>query len=734
MEKKEKTRKKLELTVELLDLKTGEETPKIAIYLLDATGKVQKKVATVKDGKLTLDVALAREKQKILAIGPDSEKPEQIRLNTLLQFRIGDQWSHWEKTKVVEIPRDWWIAWPWIKICVSGRVRKCWPFILPYPRAELGGVSLGIPYTPFLRCAPICNGVVEVYERVCCCPVITPINISDILKKLKMYLKVHPRKVWPPPPPEQGVPFPGPRPDPAPFDRVTLRSLKQAEAMGVNLSSAEPPLDMSADIRALQELPHSEAVSYILAKPYLWSFVCKCSEHKLGEVVLGPDGHFTFCYFRFPIVLHMKCWRSYYYKVRQWQENKWVYIYDGAAAKKYFTLDEFAELRTWLGRACIGDEPDVPYDKPFVMLQDIGSTHSYRLVSPTQTGENSVAVPPANGGLVDPPSGGGATLMQLVNRPWGKVLYFRLYFHPNMKLLGAKYYRLSILPVDANGNVASGETPTFLPNPMAALSWLKFVYVGGKADVQGQILGPVDPSTVGGNVGLFEIPYREDALWLEGQFHGYWDTRLDTNGRYLLAVEVFNAAGQRLTPGVAAGGDVHANFDYLKWLKEKGSGSTSKVAFAKLQHLFWIDNLPVMADIVDLRKNGFAYGDECQFMTGLSDTKFSVGFRAFHPTVDSTLPPETFMYYYTLWWHRGLNGPNATIETGGANKPSNSIADPPAESNSQKFANMLDSSAVGAKCTFAVNLWVYAKHTNGSRRLHEYDRYDQAAFALEITS
>ena len=36
-----------------------------------------------------------------------------------------------------------------------------------------------------------------------------------------------------------------------------------------------------------------------------------------------------------------------------------------------------------------------------------------------------------------------------------------------------------------------------------------------------------------------------------------------------------------------------------------------------------------------------------------------------------------------------------------------------------------------AECTFAMNLRVRAKHTNGSRRISEYDRADQAAFALE---
>ena len=90
------------------------------------------------------------------------------------------------------------------------------------------------------------------------------------------------------------------------------------------------------------------------------------------------------------------------------------------------------------------------------------------------------------------------------------------------------------------------------------------------------------------------------------------------------------------------------------------------------------------------------------------------------------------MYYYTIWYHRGLNGPNVTIQTDGANAPSTLLGGPPATSIPQTFASMLGTSNHGAKCTFALNLWAYAKHTNGSRRLSEYDRSDQAAFALEI--
>ena len=148
--------------------------------------------------------------------------------------------------------------------------------------------------------------------------------------------------------------------------------------------------------------------------------------------------------------------------------------------------------------------------------------------------------------------------------------------------------------------------------------------------------------------------------------------------------------------------------------------------FATLQHVFWIDKQACYADIEDLRMNGLPRDQECQFMTGMDSSTFSAGYRAYHLNGP---PGETFMWYRHLWYHRGLNGPDSTIEFAGDNAPPNPLAVLPAESTPLTFASMLGGHA---KCTFALNLKVRAKHTNGSRRIHEYDRRDQAAFALEI--
>ncbi|HEU5087147.1 MAG TPA: hypothetical protein VFT99_06870, partial [Roseiflexaceae bacterium] len=73
------------------------------------------------------------------------------------------------------------------------------------------------------------------------------------------------------------------------------------------------------------------------------------------------------------------------------------------------------------------------------------------------------------------------------------------------------------------------------------------------------------------------------------------------------------------------------------------------------------------------------------------------------------------------------NGPNVTTDTSGVNAPLTRDLGPAATSTAQTFATML---GTHQKCTFALNLRVYAKHTNGAGSI-DLGAIDQAAFALE---
>lgn len=743
------------LTVNLVfqGRKADEELPITAAYLISPAGTVVRKLATAKDCKL--EVGADWKKQgSVVALGPDTDDLRQLRAGSLLQFRLETALPLWQQQNTIHITRNWWWGWFGTIACVSGRVRSCpwWQYprelfaadsvatrsasvgatqLLPRLANEARLSLLTNPISPF--CRPVCNGVVEVYERVCCCRLwgILDPRLPVLIAKLRECVQVWPPPPFPFPEPEPSpFPSPGPTPgpDPLPIDRASDRTLKLREATVDPATIVPPAPRLVEDLQVLESLSVENANRYVIERPYLLGLICTCQMNKKGETVLTPDGSFSFCYWR-PFRFYLWgtwCTVSYAYKVRQWQENQWVYIYDGIASNDYFTQDEFANLvsRSFRARPCDTDPPPIDHDKPFVLLQDVGATRSYRLVSPVQSSADGIASLLAeNAGLLDAPPGGGSAVQQLWNRPWSHTMRFRLYFHPGMQALGAFYYRICVVAADAWGNPLSGATPHCLVDPV---SWLRYQYVGGQIQIESDSLGPHIVTDPDGNVqsGLFTIPYWDaNHLWLSGQYHQSWNTLSETNGRHLVLLEVFDNQGRRLRPIGAGGSGTDADFDFLRWVD---AVNTVAVPFASLIHVFWADKQPCYGDIEDLRKNGLPSVESCQFMSGNADATFSAGFRAFHAHGPSG---EPFMWYYTMWYKRGLSGPSRTIQTSGENAPPSLSAGPPAVSAPQTFASMLNGET---KCSFALNLRVYAKHTNGSRRIHEYDRHDQAAFALEI--
>jgi len=592
---------------------------------------------------------------------------------------------------------------------------------------------------------PICNGVVEVWESTCCCFPFLLEDVPVLISKIQEVLAQNP--VMFPPPPRQD----------APASRALKASVDKAIATGKADLRYLPNTQLSQDLQVLQSSSAADAVSYVQSHPSLWRIWCNCSTAKLAETPLNPDGSFQYCYNQY-LYFWPICWRSFFYKVKQFVGGSWVYIYDGSAAHQYFSADEIANLSTLLGNACGGVQP--PPGTDFVILQQIGSTLSYALHSNyggvdganndlTQTGPYSVQTPPASGGLVN----GN-------NAPWCKNLYFMLYFDPGMEALGAKYYRMSIAPADLHGNPVGAMQP--LQN---AVAWLKYVevIVGGNLEIAvlPQTLGP---NTVGAVNGLFQIPYNADADWLSGQAHQYYDTTTlnsaasgvpgPGSGRFLLAVEIFDSAGNRLVPpGVTPGvGDAAASFQYLRMTAPPGPGSTANVPYAALTHLFWADNRRVHGEIDNFSLNGVTSNAQCQFLSGAASDSFQVGFRAYHavlgddgatppvPPTPNPLPPTSFMESYNLTWERGLNGPSGTFDSGGDIDVGSPLTPAPPQAPQQSpAANGLLSNLLGppptpppTACSFAIDLYVTSKHTDGSSHFDDLDFEVLAAVALSI--
>jgi len=701
----------------------NEQTPSVALYQVNASGQATRKIAGVQEGKLEVSAELTKQKTAVVALGPDVKNISKLDPKALLQLRVSDQLAAWQQNEEISIPSLWWRQWIFFTVCVSGKVSKCWPWIFDVAALKanaLGGGNIIFPEF----CSPICNAVVEVWEDTCCCWPILLIDVPIVIEKLEQWLEAEPI---------QFPPVPNP-PDPGPLDRAALDQVQRALAQGKTAFKFAPNTDLARHLQNLKAMSAEEAIRYIEINPPLWRFWCECSSYQVGETPVNPDGTFNFCWEQFPFLL-FNCRRSYFYKVKQWNGVAWDYIYDGAAAYQYFNADQFANLQTILGQAC-GQAPPPP-GTDFAMLQQIGGTSSYSLhshwngangadVDLTQTSEYGLNSPPADGGLVD--FGG------YLGAPWAQTLSFLLYFHPGLEALGAYYYRLSIVAADATGNPQGGATPAPIMNPVAWSAWVLDVH--GNWVPQAQALGPVSQ---GGENGLFQIPYADDALWLGGQYHQYLDTTKYANGRYLLVLELFDKAGQRLIPAGAPAdvGDVPTNFTFLRWLTASGSGSTATVPYAALTHLFWFDNRPVYGKIEDLDVNGVASSSECQFLSGPGSSQFQVGFRAFHvvmgdPSPDP-IPPRTFMNNYSLTWTEGLGGPSGTLDSGGdVNQPATMFSGPNVKTPAVSFASLLGPPPAPQACAFTVNLGVICKHTDGSSHIYAYDLYTEASFAISI--
>ncbi|MGD0829892.1 MAG: hypothetical protein ABR907_03035 [Terracidiphilus sp.] len=734
----------MQLKIKFAGAQAHEQTPSVALYTLDIRGQA-KKLAALKDGELNLKADSAKA-GSLIALGPDVADPSTLDPKLLVTYKAATQLPLWEKTPIIEIAAQFWRPWLPIRVCLAGTVSKCYPWVID-KISLLRSIALGNSPSihPIERCVPICNGVVEVWESTCCC---FPFLIEDVpvlISKIQEVLAQNPL-MFPPPPRQEAT-----------ASRALKASVDKAIAAGKADLRYLPSAQLSQDLQVLQSSSAADAATYFQNHPYLWPIWCHCSTAKLAETPLNADGSFQYCYNQY-LYPWPFCSHSFFYKVKQFVGGSWVYIYDGSAAHQYFSADEVANLSTLLGNACGGVQP--PPGTDFVNLQQIGSTLSYALHSNwdvdtatntdhTQTGPYSVQTPPSYGGLVN-----------ANNAPWCKTLSFMLYFDPGMEALGAYYYRMSIAPADLNGNPVGAMQPI-----QNSIAWLKYVevVVNGQTqiDVLPQTLGP---NTVGSLNGLFQIPYNADADWLSGQAHQYYDTTTlnaaaagipgPRNGRFLLAVEIFDSAGNRLVPpGVTPGpGDTAASFQYLRMTAPPGPNSTANVPYAALTHLFWADNRPVHGEIDNFSLNGVTSNAQCQFLSGAASDSFQVGFRAYHavlgddgptpptPPSPNPLPPTSFMESYSLTWERGLNGPSGTFDSGGdIDVGSPLIPAPPQPPQQSPAANGLLSNLLGppptpppTACSFAIDLYVTSKHTDGSSHFDDLDFEVLAAVALSI--
>jgi hypothetical protein len=713
----------LQAKIELIDLTAEDERPEMVVYAIDRTFKVIEKSKVGARGQFSLSEK-ALDRAQMVAIGPAVRDLSQVERRNLMVFRADRFRDQIQERNVFEIPKKSWYGWLHVRRCISGSVSHCYPLpslitqlvqkaelklplsltktqaqIACVEATPLTDVEIAQPLPLLLPyyCEKVCDGLVEVYRRTCCCYpwVIFDPRIPELIRELEDLVPEVPDIRWPP----------GPGPDPVPFREIPFFKDGALD---------ERTLYARRDLQALRSLPPEQVPIYINARPYLF---CTCgAPTKVAEGFIRPDGEFQICWWEWPHLMLIHCHEEYAFVVKQHIEGTTVVIYDGVAANQWFRYGEHAELVSYHPQAQGCRENDFPGEGAFALLQDIGLTGSWRLKTPDAMGWDRVNTPAYNDGLAFPAANPAAAKGKYLDRLWGGTLYLRYYFSEDMKGVDAKYYRVSVVAADGSGN------PTGTRHYLAPRKWKYYEMVGTDIYVREMSLGP---HTVGGHDDLFEIPYDADQTWLSGQYHADLSTSQFADGRYLLTLEVFDGSGHWIRPTGTPdpGGSMPAPFTFRRWYQE--TGPTAEVPFAALTHMFWWDNRKAYAKIVDLRVDGVPNTAECQFLTGKAATEFSIGYRAYHQN-------PLVLLDHRIWWRRGLGGPSGILTSPHPN-PENVGVPPnlPHPSGTNTFGAMLAGLA-NPKCSFSVNLHVNVKTFNGIGTLNGLDAWDQAAFALEI--
>jgi hypothetical protein len=726
----------------LADLGEGAKPPELMVFAVDASGEAIHSARVDADGGFTLSDAVLKKAHEIV-VGPPSKDLEEVDRSTLARFRVSFVTDLIERGEALEIPESKWGRFLGHRICVDGSVSHCYPIyshvsqlLLESARSEvvsfekgqrladiatlstrdLAHISDAIIANPgriqpiFPLCEVVCHGLVEVYRRTCCCYdlVLEDPRIQDLIDRLQELVVDVPVQKWPPPPP------------PPPEVEIEQLGVIQGGAL------SEVRVKALQDVHALRRLEGRDQLEYVVQRPYLRPFWCDCGPaHKVGQGSIQPDGTFHICWNEPSWRPAPWCHDSYAFVVKQNYNDQTITIYDGLAAHRWFGSRTGIHLEShdYRARGCRDNTFPGDGSGAFVVLQDIGSTHSHRLKTPDADGWDSVASPADyNDGLRDPVPTAAAARGNLNNSNWGGTLSLRYHFSEPMRTSpDARYYRISVTRSDASGD-PTGPRTYLGAAPGQELSWLWYEVVGTTINVRSQQLGP---TTLGGNANLFWIPFDAEHDWQDGQFHGYLDTTRFANDRYLVMLEVFDSAGHQIRPTGRPGPGTEKPFTFRRWYQE--TGPTAEVPFGALTHMLWWDNRPSQAHIIDLRHDDIASSDQCQFLVGPRDTRFSSGYRAYHEDA-------MFILNHRMWWRRGLGGPSGVLidSPENAGQPPGPLAVTPTTVSppSPTFGDMLDSQT---KCSFSLNLHVNVKTTNGSGRLTNLDADDQAAFALERT-
>lgn len=510
---------------------------KIMAYAFDPVGKLLGSAEVDEKGSYVMSLELKKPSGVELILGPPAD-PKVIRSSSALArtFQARD-WIAEGRQFVLKadlvIPYDIW--WPWLprRICVSGHVRKvkddgsvC---PVPYVKVEVFDVDREGCWWPFIyRWWDLLLD-----RRV--------IHIPEIMKERVNPPRIRPDEI------ELGAipPIPQPGPDgdivslnPQPLPPIQLANpLDLKDTASVLAAPAYRQTAATGFVRVGEAAILPEAVASRLDALTLTSKVapwiifpwCFYSTEEVCESITDCNGYFRCCFSWWPF--HFRRGRLRF-DSRPDIIIRVTQIIDGIETVIY--MDPYTSTRWNVNNAHIDlflddervrcgsvDCEDRPEGSP-VFFTRIGDDEVYKINQ-------------ASGLYSQPP---------LSNVAYGSSLFIYAQFGEALSTGAPKrYYRLSCAK---KSGLAMPPDSSFkpIPGPFEGLSDTRVDKIS--LNSESHYLGPQD---VGTEKGLFEVRDFENFYWYNPDWIGTWlsHTTEDDTGTYVLRLEVFDQAGNKLT-------------------------------------------------------------------------------------------------------------------------------------------------------------------------------------------
>lgn len=685
--------------VHLHGVEEGEKAPPVKAYLFSSSGEPLDSKMVSEKGSVTLKTkyGFAQKGKYRITVGPDLENTRELKKagarSTSIMATIGKA-----ATVVLDIYRPEWEHWHGYWYTIVGDVKKK---INPDADTTIH--------------APVCTSIVEIYEVDY---VGFVMKLPDsILDRFRDKLERIPEIIdWPHPP----------LPDPPPFKKPF--SFKKISGVETNAMAPAPesPTETQTvksvaqsalsrvDPMAFKMLPAAGFRNYLIDnieifRPYICLYLAGSYPKTLiATANTDTNGHFSTSVYFFTKPEQP----DLYFKVKQCVSGSLRYVYapKPVPCHTYWNHPSGKEVHlivTDPQARCHFENPSV--DKPgiYVMPIGIGNDGWWKIhQSNLHLGADS------NQGLYHPsPSS--------TFDPYGKVLDLTMQFHDGLRNPSGPnvlYYRWSYRKDGGSGwtNIDTPVVHRYLDQTDPLHPKIKTYKLGPNPN----------PTPASSEDNLFEVP--PDLDWYvendrRDRPFAKWDTSDLPDGKYTLKLEMFDAAGNKVTPAGAG----------FKFFLAEGSLVDDEWPVNDSPHIeadgsilfhVHVDNTDTTAIIESVGFSGTT-PTECQF---LEYTDFNqvveVKYQAYHA--------HGFLAHYNLKIKRGISGSRQSPANWlGVTNPAGPPATTPAAEGlpDVKVGELLDAYS---QCAFSVTLHTYPRTRNGYHRIREYEASHVGAFAL----